>query len=383
MYQFKNRVKNFLLPHQLFEEMGFSYFGPIDGHNIEKLTYVLHRAKEMRIPVIVHCITKKGKGYRFSEKDPVKFHGVAPFCVDTGLIERVIKKSNSAVFGDAMVRLAEGDERIVAVTAAMPDGTGLIPFMKRFPERCYDVGICEQHALTMAAGMATQGMRPVVALYSTFLQRGYDQVLHDICLMKLPVVIAVDRAGLVGEDGETHQGVYDPAFLSTMPDITIYSPATQQELVRMLSLAIQRGEPAAVRYNRGCLMQMVSSVPIEPGKWEVLEPIGDCTVIATGPMVELALPVVRENGAGLINARTIKPMDMELLSAALELSRRIIVMEECVDCLGKAVAAEATDCEVIRMCVPDMPIPQATLAEQRELCGLTAERLAAFLRETV
>ena len=255
--------------------------------------------------------------------------------------------------------------------------------MKRFPDRCYDVGICEQHALTMAAGMAAEGMRPVVALYSTFLQRGYDQVLHDICLMKLPVVIAVDRAGLVGEDGETHQGVYDPAFLSTMPGLTIYSPATQQELVRMLSLAIQRGEPAAVRYNRGCLMQMVSGVPVEPGKWEVLEPVSACTVIATGNMVELALPVARETGAGLINARTIKPLDREALAAAFAVSKRVIVLEECVDCLGKAVAAEATDCRVIRMCAPDRPIPQATVAEQREMCGLTAERLTALIREAL
>ena len=381
MYEFKNRIKNFLLPHQLFEEMGFTYLGPIDGHDIDKLMHVLRRAKYLRVPVIVHCVTQKGKGYAFSEKNPEKFHGVAPFCVDTGLVESAVFKSNSAVFGDALVHIAERDARVVAVTAAMPGGTGLLPFQKAFPDRFYDVGIAEEHALTMAAGMAAGGLRPVVAIYSTFLQRAFDQALHDICLMKLPVVLAVDRAGLVGEDGVTHQGVYDAAFLSLMPDMTVYSPATQQELVHMLSLAISRGEPAAIRYSRKNLMQMVSPVPVEKGKWETVQPIADCTVIATGSMVEQALPAARETGAGLINARSFKPLDTALLAAVGAQAKRVIVVEECVDCLGKSVMAALPGTPVTRLHVPDRPIRHATVTEQREECGLTTAAILQAIRE--
>ena len=375
MFSLKNRIKNFLMPHLLFEEMGMIYLGPIDGHDLETLIHTMRRAKEMRIPVVVDCTTKKGKGYVYAEEDPVKFHGVNPFAVDTGDADAVVKKSNSAVFGDTLVALAERDPRIAAITAAMPNGTGLNPFAARFPERFFDVGIAEQHALTMAAGMAAEGMRPVVALYSTFLQRGFDQVLHDICLMKLPVVIAVDRAGLVGEDGETHQGVYDAAMLSMMPNMTVYSPASQQELVQMLALALTRDEPAAIRYNRGCLMHMVSLEPIAPGKWEDLEPVSETTVIATGSMVALALPVARACGAGLVNARTIVPMDMDMLARLKSACKRVVVVEDGVDCLGKAVAAELSPRIVVRMHVPDRPIAHATVSEQREECGLTEDAL--------
>ena len=263
MENLKNRIKSFLMPRRMFEDMGFLYLGPIDGHDIGELTRMFRRAKDLRVPVIVHCITQKGKGYAFSERYPEKFHGIAPFSIDTGDVEGSLKKSNSSVFGEAMVAIAEKDAKVVAVTAAMSIGTGLTEFAGRFPDRFFDVGIAEEHALTMAAGMAAGGLKPVVAIYSTFLQRGYDQILHDICLQSLPVVLAVDRAGLVGDDGETHQGIFDAAFLSEMPNMTVYSPATQQELVHMLGLAIQRGEPAAVRYPRGSLMQAVSAVPVE------------------------------------------------------------------------------------------------------------------------
>ena len=334
MENFKNRIKSFLMPKRLFEDMGFLYLGPIDGHNIDELTRMFRRAKELQVPVLVHCVTQKGKGYAFSERNPEKFHGVAPFSIDTGDIESALKKSNSSVFGDAMLALAQKDPNIVAISAAMPIGTGLTEFAGRFPERFFDVGIAEEHALTMAAGMAAGGVKPVVAIYSTFLQRGYDQILHDICLQKLPVVLAVDRAGLVGDDGETHQGVYDMAFLSTMPNMTIYSPATQQELVHMLELAISRGEPAAVRYPRGSLMQAVSAQPVEKGVWEILEPIAEKTVIATGAMVAVAIPVCRKLGAGLVNARTIQPMDGAMLDLIKQTAKKVVVMEEGVDCLG-------------------------------------------------
>ena len=375
MENFKNRIKSFLMPKRLFEDMGFLYLGPIDGHNIAELTRIFRRAKDLHVPVIVHCITQKGKGYAFSERNPEKYHGVAPFSIDTGDIVGSHKKSNSSVFGEAMVDFAEKDSRIVAISAAMPIGTGLTEFAGRFPKRFFDVGIAEEHALTMAAGMASGGLKPVVALYSTFLQRGYDQILHDICLQKLPVVIAVDRAGLVGDDGETHQGVYDASFLSDMPNMTIYSPATQQELVHMLSLAISRGEPAAVRYPRGSLMQAVSAQPVEKGVWELLEPLQEKTIIATGAMVSVALPVARKLGVGLVNARTIQPMDEAMLATVKQTAKRVVVMEEQVDCLGLRVLAALSPIPVVRMCVPNDPVSQACVNHQRQFCGLTAELL--------
>lgn len=381
MENFKNRVKSFLMPNRLFEDMGFLYLGPIDGHDIQELTRMFRRAKEMHVPVIVHCVTQKGKGYAYSERNPEKFHGIAPFSIDTGDVERHSRKSNSNVFGDAMIELAEKDPHIVAVSAAMPIGTGLAEFAGRFPDRFFDVGIAEEHALTMAAGMAACGMKPVVAIYSTFLQRGYDQVLHDICLQKLPVILAVDRAGLVGDDGETHQGVYDAAFLSTMPNMTIYSPATQQEIVHMLSLAVERGEPAAIRYPRGSLMQAVSSVPVERGKWEILEPVAEQTIVAVGPMVSVAMPVARKYHAGLINARSLRPMDEELLDRLEREAKRVIVMEESVDCLGMRIAAALSPIPVVRMCVPDTPVMHACVGRQRDCCGLNAETLERHLQE--
>jgi 1-deoxy-D-xylulose-5-phosphate synthase len=381
MENFKNRIKNFLMPKRLFEDMGFLYLGPIDGHDIGELTRMFCRAKELQVPVIVHCVTQKGKGYAFSERNPEKFHGVAPFSIDTGDIEAALKKSNSSVFGDAMIALAQKDPLIVAVSAAMPIGTGLTEFAGRFGERFFDVGIAEEHALTMAAGMAAGGLKPVVAIYSTFLQRGYDQILHDICLQKLPVVLAVDRAGLVGDDGETHQGVYDMAFLSTMPNLTIYSPATQQELVHMLELAISRGEPAAVRYPRGSLMQAVSAQPIEKGVWEEMQPIAEQTVIATGSMIAVAIPVCRKLGVGLVNARTIQPMDEAMLARIKRTAKRVVVMEEGVDCLGLRVNSVLSPVPVVHLCVPNDPVLQACVNHQRQFCGLTAEVLEQRLTE--
>jgi len=381
MESFKNRIKSFLMPKRMFEDMGFLYLGPIDGHDISALTRMFRRAKGLRVPVIVHCVTQKGKGYTFSERNPEKFHGVAPFSIDTGDVESSLKKSNSSIFGETLVALAEKDPKIVAVSAAMAIGTGLTEFAGRFPDRFFDVGIAEEHALTMAAGMASAGLKPVVAIYSTFLQRGYDQILHDICLQRLPVVLAVDRAGLVGDDGETHQGIFDAAFLSSMPNMTVYSPATQQELTHMLKLAIERGEPAAVRYPRGSLMQAVSAQSVEKGKWEILEPIAEQTVVATGSMVALALPVARKLGVGLVNARTIQPLDEGMLKEIKRVAHRVVVIEENVDCLGLRLSAELSPIPVTHMCVPCSPVSQSTVNHQRACCGLTAEALEANLLE--
>lgn len=375
MEEFKNRVKNFLLPHMLFEELGFTYLGPIDGHDIGELVRVLRRAQALRRPVLVHAVTKKGRGYAPAERDPERFHGVPPAGGEP------CRRSNSEAFGEALVRLAERDERVVAVCAAMPGGTGLSAFRERFPERFFDVGIAEQHAVTMAAGMAAGGLRPVVAIYSSFLQRAYDQLLHDVCLQRLPVVCAVDRAGLVGEDGETHQGVYDVAYLSAMPGMAIYSPATQQELAAMLEMALERGEPAAIRYNRGGLMEAVPAEPLAFGRWETLLPVAAVTVVATGCMVELALPVARETGAGLINARFLHELDAAALAALRGGARRVITLEDGVVSFGTRMQAALSPLPVRAIGVENRPVAQGTVAQQRARFGMTAAALRQAILE--
>ena len=247
MERFKNRIKQFFAPNLPFEEFGILYLGPIDGHDVRKIIKYLRRCRELNKPMILHAFTTKGKGYPFAVENPEKFHGIAPFEVQTGEVSPQRQKTCSEIFGETIIRLAERDPRIVAITAAMTSGTGLTPFSERFPDRFFDVGIAEAHAVTMAAGLARGGLRPVVAVYSSFLQRAYDSLLHDVCLQNLPVVIALDRAGLVGADGETHQGVSDPAFLSTMPNLKIYSPSSQKELEAMLEMALSRPEPSVGR----------------------------------------------------------------------------------------------------------------------------------------
>ena len=381
MDSIKTRIKNFLLPNLLFEELGYVYLGPIDGHNIPQLIRILERAKDVHAPVIVHAITQKGRGYQFSEEDPEKFHGIAPFDIDTGLVEAAVHKSNSDVFGDALTELARMDSRIVAITAAMPSGTGLKDFAKAYPSRFFDVGIAEEHAVTMAAGMASCGIRPVVALYSSFLQRAFDELMHDVCLQKLPVVICVDRAGLVGADGETHQGVYDPLFLSAIPNLTIYSPATQQELVCMLRLAIERGEPACIRYNRGHLMQAVLTQPVERGRWEIIEPFADWTIIATGPMVQLALPIAKKYHTGLINARTIRPLDEMMLDALIAHGGKVLVAEESVACLTETLSARLYPLKVVGVHLPTVPIQHASVNRQRTIYGISEEDIERAITE--
>ena len=253
---FKNRIKRFVLQNTFFEEMGFTYLGPIDGHDIPQMIALLREAKALERPVVVHVITQKGKGYSLSERNPEKFHGIAPFSPETGAVAASGAPSCSQVFGETVLELGKEDECIVAITAAMRDGTGLRPFFDAFPDRAFDVGIAEEHALTMAAGMAAEGLKPVAAIYSSFLQRAVDQLCHDICLQKLPVVVGVDRAGLVGQDGETHQGIYDPALLCAIPHLSVYEPATLAELRAMVRLAVEREEPP---------LQTWSSSP--PGPW--------------------------------------------------------------------------------------------------------------------
>ncbi len=380
MESFKNRVKYFLLPNVMFEAFGFKYLGPIDGHDTEKIISVLEDAKLMHRPVIIHAITEKGKGYSFAENNPELFHGVPGFDIASGEVKKRAQKSNSEVFGETILALARKDERINVITAAMTAGLGLKAFAKELPDRFFDVAIAEQHALTMAAGMAAEGVRPVVAIYSTFLQRAYDQVLHDICLQNLPVVLAVDRAGLVGEDGATHQGIYDIAYLLATPGMRLYSPASIQELEQMISLALSREEPCAIRYGKTPLMNKPLRTAVEFGKWEIVEPIRKITVVATGAMVEIALHAARACGdVGLVNARFIEPMDDEVLDILAREAQDVITIEDGVANLG--LGARITlrlnehGVRVHRLGVPNQPITQASVAQQREQCGLTEEQI--------
>ena len=381
MESFKNRVKSFLLPNRLFEEMGFHYYGPIDGHDIHGMILAFERVKNLSGAVVVHVTTKKGKGYGFAEADPERFHGIGPFDPATGKTKPSSGKSNSEVFGETMCRMARENPCVTAITAAMPRGTGLEPFSKAFPDRFFDVGICEEHAVTMAAGMAAGGLRPVVAIYATFLQRAYDQILHDVCLQKLPVVFAVDRSGLVGSDGETHQGVYDAAFLSTLPGMDLYCPATQEELSAMLELAVALRRPAAVLYNRGSLMSAPIRTPIEFGRWETIEEIRPVTIVAAGDMVEAAVPVAKELGAGLVSARFLSPVEETILLELKEKCSRIVTVEDRVNTLGKAVASRVMPVPVTALCVPNVPIRQATTEQQRVFCGISEDDIRKAVLE--
>ncbi|MGL4874377.1 MAG: 1-deoxy-D-xylulose-5-phosphate synthase, partial [Clostridium sp.] len=333
----KDSIKQLVVPSMLFEDMGIKYLGPIDGHDIVKLREVVDNAKMMTGPVIIHTITTKGKGYGLAEKSPCKYHGISPFDKKSGEVVGAKGKENySETFGKALVEIAEKDESVVAITAAMPDGTGLNRFRKKFENRFFDVGIAEQHATTMAAGMACSGLKPVFAVYSTFLQRGFDQVLHDVCIQNLPVVFAIDRAGIVGEDGETHQGIFDISYLSMIPNMTIIAPKCLEEVKPLLNWAIEKGGPVAIRYPRGGDI-IENMKPIEDvilGKWEVLGDLeSEISIIATGKMVShgiLAKKLLDEMGirVNLINATFIKPLDSMLLKKLSKTQTVIISIED-------------------------------------------------------
>lgn len=381
----KNRIKYFLLPRNVwFEAIGFTYLGPIDGHDAGDLINVLKRASGMDRPVMVHVITKKGKGYSHAEEHPEKFHGIGCFHPDSGMEVNEKKTSNSSVFGDALAKIAQDDNRVVAITAAMTQGTGLVNFAEKFPNRFFDVGIAEQHAVTMAAGMASAGMRPVAAIYSTFLQRAYDQMLHDVCLQKLPVLFAVDRAGLVGEDGETHQGAYDIAYMLTMPNIAIYSPATQNELRAMLKLALRMDVPASIRYGR-CPLPVGGAVDaLAFGKWEEVKPLCDIVIIATGRVLQNAITACEGLDVGIINARFIRPLDMDMLQAVNARARCVITLEDGIRVSGMgAYIAQSLKpgMRVIHLGIPELPIEHAALKEQDEQCGLSSAAIRKLVEE--
>ena len=368
----KDSIKQLVVPSMLFEDMGIKYLGPIDGHNLKDLTEVFSKAKKVQGPVIIHTITQKGKGCDFAEKNPNKYHGIGPFDLDSGeaCVTSTSSETYSKSFGKAMIKLAKNDEDVVGITAAMPDGTGLKEFSKIFPKRFFDVGIAEQHAVTLAAGMAKNGLKPVFAVYSTFLQRAFDQILHDVCIQNLPVIFGIDRAGIVGEDGETHQGIFDISYLSLIPNMTILSPKTTKELYPMLFWAKEFKKPCAIRYPRGedCL-DLNPKTEFKLGEWEVIKEGKDIAIIATGKMVEHAIKaqtMLKEKGINpkIINACFIKPIDKKLIEKLVNENYKIITIEDNVinGGLGSLVLEYVNriskETKVINMGYDDEFIPQ-------------------------
>ena len=352
LYRFTHRakqaVKNAVLHCSMFEDMGFTYLGPVDGHDVNYLTRLLRYAKELNSPVLLHIKTIKGKGYAPAEREPDRFHGVGPFRVENGAPLSPGGESFSCVFGEALCRLARERDDVAAITAAMPDGTGLTGFAREFPSRFFDVGIAEGHAVSMAAGMAKQRMIPVAAIYSTFLQRAYDMLIHDVAIQNLHVVFGVDRAGLSGEDGETHHGVFDIAYLSSVPGMKIYCPASFEELRAMLRYAVEKVRgPVAVRYPRGGEGEFRALCGIEGAS--VIRPGTDVTIAAYGTMVNEAVEAARlleEKGRSVqvVKLNSISPLDVDTVAACAKKTGRLLVAEECVDagCVGRRIAAELT-----------------------------------------
>ena len=335
MLKLKNGLKSLVVDSMLFEDMGIKYIGPIDGHNIKLMNEVFSMAKNINGPVIVHTTTKKGKGYEFAEKSPSKFHGISPFNLENGQVCKTCCETYSSAFGKALNKIAKEDKDVVAITAAMPDGTGLKEFSKNFPERFFDVGIAEEHAVTLSAGMASSGLKPVFAVYSTFLQRAYDEILHDVCIQNLPVVFAIDRAGVVGEDGETHQGILDISYLSTMPNMTIVAPKSLKEVEILLRWALNKKTPVAIRYPKGG--DKLNNLPvlkeINYGKWEVLNKGENLAIIACGKTVEFAMEALyklkeKNINPTIINATFIKPIDEEKIKYLAENNFNIITVED-------------------------------------------------------
>lgn len=334
----KSGIKQLFVPGMFFEDMGITYLGPVDGHDIKEMVRVFREAKRVDHAVLVHVLTKKGKGYFPAEENPARFHGTGPFDLETGdAKETKGPDTYTEVFSKVLLDIAKKDESVAAITAAMADGTGLAPFAKHFPNRFFDVGIAEEHAMTFAAGLAAGGMKPVFAVYSSFLQRAYDQTLHDVCLQNLPVVIAVDRAGLVGSDGETHQGVFDLSFLSTIPNMTVISPKNRWEMADMIRFAVDFPYPIAVRYPRGAAYEGLQQFrsPISYGKSELLYEEEKVAVLFVGHMAEIADQVRKElkekgYGCSLVNARFVKPLDTQMLKKLSENHELFVTIEENV-----------------------------------------------------
>ena len=393
-------LKGLFTPGMLFEAFGFEYIGPIDGHDIDRLTETFEKVRRFDDAVLIHVLTKKGKGYQPAEERPALFHGVGPFEIETG---KVLKGKGGAasytgVFGEAIKKIAAEDERVVALTAAMPDGTGLTSFAAEYPERFFDVGIAEQHGVTFAAGLAAEGYRPVFAVYSSFLQRAYDQVFHDVCLQNLPVTFAIDRAGVVGSDGPTHHGLFDLSYLRHLPNMVVMAPKDENELQHMLKTAVEYDGPAALRYPRGngygvSLDQTYRALPL--GKGEILRDGNDAAVLAVGstvmPALDAAETLAAEGiGLAVVNVRFVKPLDRELILSLAQRCGALVTVEENAlqGGFGTAVLEMLeeeglTGVKVLRLGYPDRFVEQGEQHELRAIHGLDAPGIAARAREFV
>ena len=391
----KSSFKQLVIPGMFFEDMGITYLGPVDGHNIRALVRVIQEARRVNGAVLIHAITQKGKGYAPAERHPARFHGAEPFDVETGLpTNRRTTPSYTDVFSTVMCKLGGRDEKVVAITAAMPDGTGLKRFHNMYPERFFDVGLAEEHAVTFAAGLAAGGMKPIVAIYSSFLQRAYDQILHDVCIQNLPVVFAIDRAGLVGSDGETHQGIFDFSYLSSIPNMHVCAPKNKWELADMLKYAVRFGGPIAIRYPRGEAYDGLKEYrePIECGRAEWIYREREIALFAVGSMVKTA-EQVREKlkalgkQASLINARFVKPIDTEAVLEACRDHQMIVTLEENVSSGGygekvlRCINDENITVDYLQVALPDAYIEHGNVEKLKGEIGMDADSICQKILE--
>ncbi len=395
----KSSFKSLVIPGMFFEDMGITYLGPVDGHNVKAMMETIADAKRIKGPVLVHVNTKKGKGYAPAERHPARFHGAEPFDISTGLPSNPhIKANYTDVFSTVMVKLGERNKNVVAITAAMPDGTGLKRFRNAYPDRFFDVGIAEEHAVTFAAGLAAGGLHPVVAIYSSFLQRAYDQVLHDVCIQNLPVVFAIDRAGVVGSDGETHQGIFDLSFLSSIPNMHIMAPKNKWELSDMMKYAVSFDGPIALRYPRGEAYDGLEEfrAPIEYGKAEMLIEESGIALVAVGSMVKTAVAVrdmLKNDGISctLVNARFVKPIDEEMLTRLSVNHKLIVTLEENVlsggfgEKVRDFIDREGSDVFVETVAIPDDYVEHGNVELLKAEIGIDAKsiyrRIVGIIRE--
>lgn len=396
----KDSLKYMMVPGVLFEELGLTYLGPVDGHDLPKLIETFHQADNVTGPVLVHVVTTKGKGYKPAEVDSHKWHGISPYKIESGqVLKSVGNPMYTEIFGRTLIELAEQDERIIAVTPAMPGGSGLVPFSKEFPARMIDVGIAEQHAATMCAALAMEGHKPIFAVYSTFMQRAYDQIVHDICRHNANVMFAIDRAGFVGADGETHHGVFDVAFLRHIPNLVLMMPKDENELRHMMKTALDYDDgPIAYRYPRVNVVGVpldseLKAIPI--GSWELLRKGEGYAVIASGPMLQVAIEAaeaMKREGlqVGVVNARFLKPLDENMLCELARQHTKLIVLEEASEAgsLGSAVLEfyakeEIQDAQVRLMGISDRFVEHGSIKEQRAEVGLTVEDVCLKLRKWV
>ena len=391
----KNSLKQLVIPGMLFEDMGVTYLGPVDGHDTAALVRVIREAKRRKNAVLIHVLTKKGKGYAPAERHPARFHGAEPFDVQTGVpLKKKMKANYTDIFSTVMMKLGQRNDKIVAITAAMPDGTGLKRFSHAYPDRFFDVGIAEQHAVTFAAGLAAGGLKPVVAIYSSFLQRAYDQILHDVCIQNLPVIFAIDRAGLVGSDGETHQGIFDLSYLSSIPNMHICAPKNKWELSDMMKFAAAFPAPIAIRYPRGEAYDGLAQfrAPVEYGKAEMIYEEEGIALLAVGSMVKTAEGVrerLKECGLSctLVNARFVKPMDEEMVRRLSATHRLIVTMEENVESggFGERVRTFADEQElpgqILSITIPDEYVEHGNVELLKKEIGIDEESVTKRILE--